>query len=116
MNFFDSKLVQEELEEITKIQEEIYENVFKFPEMDTEEKLKHINLLKSLLDKQKVLYTRVSLSDDPEAKRLKRYIKDSAVMMGMPEDKDINVIFNNMTIMLDMMRKQLIETDKNENQ
>jgi len=109
MSFFDSDLVKKELDEITKIQEQIYGNVFRFPEMDTEEKLEHIELLEDLLDKQKILYTRVSLSEDPEALNLKRQIIDSAIMMGMPKDKDIKVIFNNMSIMLGMMRKQIIE-------
>lgn len=109
MSFFDSDLVKKELDEITKIQEQIYGNVFRFPEMDTEEKLEHIELLEDLLDKQKILYTRVSLSEDPEALNLKRQIVESAVMMGMPKDKDIKVIFNNMSIMLGMMRKQIIE-------
>lgn len=109
MSFFDSDLVKKELDEITKIQDQIYGNVFKFPEMDDDEKIEHIELLESLLEKQKVLYTRVSLSDDPEALNLKRMIVESAVVMGMPKDKDIKVIFNNMSIMLTMMRKQIEE-------
>ena len=109
MSFFDSDLVKRELEEITKIQDQIYGNVFRFPEMDDDEKIEHIELLESLLEKQKVLYTRVSLSDDPEALNLKRMIVESAVVMGMPKDKDIKVIFNNMSIMLTMMRKQIEE-------
>ena len=109
MSFFDSDLVKKELDEITKIQDQIYGNVFKFPEMDDDEKIEHIELLESLLEKQKVLYTRVSLSDDPEALNLKRMIVESAIVMGMPKDKDIKVIFNNMSIMLTMMRKQIEE-------
>ena len=109
MSFFDSDLVKKELDEITKIQDQIYGNVFRFPEMDDDEKIEHIELLESLLEKQKVLYTRVSLSDDPEALNLKRMIVESAVVMGMPKDKDIKVIFNNMSIMLTMMRKQIEE-------
>ena len=100
---------KKELDEITKIQDQIYGNVFKFPKMDDDEKIEHIELLESLLEKQKVLYTRVSLSDDPEALNLKRMIVESAVVMGMPKDKDIKVIFNNMSIMLTMMRKQIEE-------
>ena len=109
MSFFDSDLVKKELDDITKIQDQIYGNVFRFPEMDDDEKIEHIELLESLLEKQKVLYTRVSLSDDPEALNLKRMIVESAVVMGMPKDKDIKVIFNNMSIMLTMMRKQIEE-------
>ena len=81
MSFFDSDLVKKELDEITKIQDQIYGNVFRFPEMDDDEKIEHIELLESLLEKQKVLYTRVSLSDDPEALNLKRMIVESAVVL-----------------------------------
>lgn len=109
MSFFDSNLVKKELEEITVLQEKIYENVFKFPAMNSDEKIGHIELLESLLDKQKILYTRVSLSEDSEAVQLKQQIIESAILMGMPKDKDIKVIFNNMSIMLTMMRKQIIE-------
>lgn len=109
MSFFDSNLVKKELEEITVLQEKIYENVFKFPAMNSDEKIEHIELLESLLDKQKILYTRVSLSEDSEAVQLKQQIIESAILMGMPKDKDIKVIFNNMSIMLTMMRKQIIE-------
>ena len=31
MSFFDSTVVQHEIAEITRLQEEVYENVFKFP-------------------------------------------------------------------------------------
>ena len=53
--------------EIQELQEEVYSNVFKFPSMNKEEKKFHVALLEKLLDKQKVLYTRLSLSDDPES-------------------------------------------------
>ena len=46
--------------------------------MDKEEKLFHVSMLEKLLDKQKILYTRLSLSDDPEAKMMKQKIVDSA--------------------------------------
>ena len=35
-------------------------------------------MLEKLLDKQKILYARLSLSDDPEAKVMKERIVDSA--------------------------------------
>ena len=75
--------------------------------MNTEEKKFHVSLLERLLDKQKVLYTRLSLSDDPEAKMMKSRIVESATMMGLPKDVDISVIFSNMGKMLDAMKKQI---------
>lgn len=71
--------------EIGELQEDVYRNVFKFSTMTKEEKLNHVKVLEKLLEKQKVLYTRLSLSDDPEAVEMKERITQSATMMGLPQ-------------------------------
>ena len=53
------------------------------------------------------LYTRLSLSDDPEAVQMKENITKSAVMMGMPPNVDMSVIFTNMEKMINVMKKQI---------
>ena len=110
MSFFDSEVVRAEMTEIGELQEEVYQNVFKFSTMSREEKLFHVGLLERLLDKQKVLYTRLSLSDDPEAIEMKERVMSSASMMGLPPNVDMNVIFNNMSAMLDVMKDQIDKT------
>jgi hypothetical protein len=110
MSFFNSEVVRAEMAEIGELQEEVYQNVFKFPSMSREDKLKHVALLERLLDKQKVLYTRLSLSDDPQAKEMKERISDSATMMGLPPGVDMTVILNNMSKMLEAMKEQIDKT------
>ena len=110
MSFFDSEFVRSEMAEISELQEEIYGSVFKFHSMTKEDKIRHVNLLEKLLSKQQVLYTRRSLSDDPEAKEMKQRISDSAKMMGLPDGVDMNVIFTNMTKMLEVMKQQIDKT------
>jgi hypothetical protein len=110
MSFFNSEMVRAEMTEISELQEEVYGSVFKFPSMSKEDKLKHVDLLERLLYKQKVLYTRMSLSDDPEAVEMKEKITHSAVMMGMPPGTDMNVILNNMSRMLEIMKEQIDKT------
>ena len=110
MSFFESDVVRAEMTEISELQEEIYSNVFKFPTMSREDKLEHINILERLLDKQKVLYTRLSLSDDPEAKEMKKRISESAVVMGLPETVDMNVFFRDMSEMVKKMKEQIDKT------
>ena len=110
MSFFDSDVVRAEMREISELQEEVYSNVFKFPAMSREEKLEHVKLLERLLDKQKVLYTRMSLSDDSEAKEMKERIVDAAIVMGMPPGTDMNIILNNMSKMLEVMKEQIDKT------
>ena len=110
MSFFRSEVVRAEMSEIAELQEQIYGNIFKFPTMSKQEKLEHVEVLETLLDKQKVLYTRMSLSDDPEAKEMKEKIVNSAIMMGMPSGTDMNIILNNMSKMLDLMKEQIDKT------
>ena len=113
MSFFDSEVVRAEMTEISELQEDVYRNVFKFPTMSKDEKLFHVGLLEKLIEKQKILYARLSLSDDPDAKTMKQNIIDSAQMMGLSSDVDMNVVFSNMERMLHIMRSQVDSGESN---
>jgi hypothetical protein len=114
MSFFSSDIVRAEMAEISELQDEIYGSVFSFPTMTKKEKIRHVDLLDKLLSKQQILYTRLSLSDDPEAKNMKEKISSSAAMMGLSPGVDMNVIFNNMSKMLEVMKQQIDKNDSNE--
>ena len=70
-DFFDSEFVQDAIQDINELQEEIYTEVFAFDKLDQDEKLEHLDKLDTLLEKQRNLYTRMSLSDDPRAKEMR---------------------------------------------
>ena len=105
MSFFESEVVRAELAEVSELQEEVYTNLFKFPTMSKEDQRYHIDVLERLLEKQRVLYTRLSLSDDPEAKKMKEHIIAGAKDMGLPTNVDMNIVFNDMMKMVDVMKK-----------
>jgi len=107
MSFFDSDVVRAEMAEIQELQEEIYTNVFKFPHMSKEDQRYHVEVLERLCEKQRVMYTRLSLSDDPEAKQMKKNILAGASQMGLPTNIDINVLFSQMGEMVDKMKDSL---------
>ena len=107
MSFFDSDIVRSEMAEIHELQEDIYSNVMKFPYMNRSDKLEHIDQLTKLVEKQKIVYARLSLSDDPDAKKMQTEIRRSAEVMGLPKNVDMNVIFNQMSEMTIMMKEQL---------
>ena len=107
MSFFDSDIVRAEMAEIQELQEEVFDNVMKFQYMNDSDKLHHINVLEKLIEKQKIVYARLSLSDDPDAKKMKEEILKSAVMMGLPKNVDVNLMFNQMSDMMKVMRQQL---------
>jgi len=107
MTFFQSDVVRAEMAEISELQEEVYNNVFKFPSMSSADKKYHIDILERLLEKQRVMYTRLSLSDDPDAKQMKEQITQSAAMMGLPKGADINNVFNDMSKAVSLMKDQI---------
>tara|TARA_X000000368_G_C22380651_1_gene428869 strand:+ start:83 stop:412 length:330 start_codon:yes stop_codon:yes gene_type:complete len=103
--FFDSEIVREELNDINKLQEEIYGSVFSFATLSLEKKKEHIEDLIELLDKQRIMYTRLSLSDDPEAVKMKEQLAESVQIMGYPKGTDINVLFDTMKKTIEKMKE-----------
>jgi len=103
-DFFDSEIIQEELKEINSMQEKIYGSLFNFGMMSREDKLEHIDILTSLLEKQRVMYTRLSLSDDPEAVEMKENLRKSVALMGFPPETDMQTLFNSMYATIESLR------------
>jgi len=106
-NFFKSDIIQDELKEINKLQEEIYASILTFGMMSRETKLEHIEKLELLLEKQRVMYTRLSLSDDPQAVEMKENLKKSVSLMGFPPETDMNILFSSMTKTIESLKQYL---------
>ena len=106
-NFFDSDIVREELQEINELQMSIYKNAMKFGTFSREDKVEHIEKLTELLERQKIMYTRISLSDDTEAIDLKNHLQKSVELMGFPEGTDMLLLFSGMSNTIDNMKSQL---------
>ena len=109
MTFFQSDVVRAELAEIQELQEEVYGALFKFPSMPKEDKQYHVECLERLIEKQKILYTRLSLSDDPMAKQMKENILKGASDLGLPTNVDMNLVFDDIHKMVDVMKKAVDE-------
>jgi hypothetical protein len=83
--FFTSDIIQDELEEINHLQEFIYGSILTFGIMSREDKLEHIEKCQTLLlEKQSIMYARLSLSDDPEAVEMKENLKKVCGSDGFP--------------------------------
>ena len=105
--FFESDIIQDELKEINKLQEQIYGSILTFGSMSNETKLEHIEKLQSLLEKQRVMYTRLSLSDDPTAVEMKENLRKSVQLMGFPPETDMSVLFNSMNQTIESLKQYL---------
>jgi hypothetical protein len=75
--------------------------------MSREDKLEHIEKLSLLLEKQRVMYTRLSLSDDPEAVEMKENLRKSVAIMGFSPETDMQVLFTSMTKTIESLKKYL---------
>ena len=106
-DFFESEIIRDELMAINRLQESVYKNAFSFDEMDREDQLDHIDNLSELLDKQRVMYTRLSLSDDPNAKRMKGELEKSVQLLGFPKGTDISVLFNGMNQTIESLKLKI---------
>ena len=105
MSFFDSEIVRAEMVEIAELQEDVYENFMKFPYMNTADRAFHIDQLSKLIQKQKIVYARLSLSDDPDAKKMKENIMQSAASMGLPANVDVGKMFDQMSDVISHMKE-----------
>ena len=77
--------------------------------MDRETKLEHIDKLQTLLEKQKVMYTRLSLSDDPQAVEMKENLRKSVALMGFPPETDVHNLFNSMSATIESLKAYVDE-------
>jgi hypothetical protein len=106
-NFFDSDIIQNELKEINDLQKFIYGSILTFGMMSREDKLEHIEKLELLLEKQRVMYTRLSLSNDPEAVEMKENLRKSVALMGFSPETDMHILFASMTKTIESLKKYL---------
>ena len=106
MRFFDSEIVREELSEINRLQTSIYGKMFGFGFLSPTDRKEHVDKLETLLEKQKLMWTRLSLSDDPEAKEMKDKIQMTSAAMGF-KNVNMNTIFNNMRQTLENLSDKL---------
>jgi len=94
--FFESDIVRGELEEIERLQSEIHGDLFSFPALPHDEQKEHLVNLVALVEKQRVLYTRICLSEDEDAKAMKEKIEQSALMMGFSDQVSVMQMFDGM--------------------
>ena len=84
MNFFQSEVVQKELTQM----QDLYMDINRMGLMlNVTQKREQLEKMLRLIELQQTMYMRVTLSDDPEAKKLVDQVKNAAAMLGMPKDE-----------------------------
>ena len=84
MKFFQSEVVQQALHQM----QELYMDINKMGLMlSLDQKKEQLQKMMRLIEIQQTMYMRVSLSEDPEAKKLVDQVKNAAAMLGMPKEE-----------------------------
>jgi len=107
--FFSSEIVKKTMEELSEMQQELIRQVLYIPYMTDFQKKDHLVLMKSFLEKQKILLFRMNLSDDIEAKEVQKEIMKNATMFGVTENASIEEFFESLEKTIDGLAKILEE-------
>ena len=107
--FFDSDQVQDTLEDIEELQKRVQDGMLSYGGgfiefWQEDEKLED---LEELFEKQQLMYVRMKLSDDPEAKKIVEKMKMSLLDMGMPKGMTVEKLFDQMKITINNFRTAL---------
>lgn len=103
--FFESEIVRQSIKEMEELQQQIIQETFKAPIMNKEQRKEHVELMRTFLEKQKNLYFRLSLSDDPEALEMKDRIQEAAKFLGFDGTRNMTELFSEMENTLDRLDK-----------
>ena len=105
-DFFKNEMVRGDIQEMSDLQQYCMRAMMSFPALSPEKQYEYFEVLATLIDKQKIFYTRLSLSDDPEARDMLNSMKDGAVLLGAEPGDDILEMFNGLLEKVEKMRQE----------
>ena len=106
-DFFKSELVRGDIQEMAELQRFCFQSMVAFPVLSSTKKMEYFEVLEELIEKQKIFYTRLCLSDDPEATEMAESMKQSSVLLGATPNDSINVMFDDLLGKVAQMKQQL---------
>ncbi len=110
--FFQSELVRGDIQEMVELQQFCFRSAMNFMLLDYDRKQQYFEALERLIEKQKVFYARIELSDDPEAKSVKETMKQGIVMLGATPDTPMQSMFDELLDKISVMRQKLEADNK----
>ncbi|MGA1560934.1 MAG: DUF1825 family protein [bacterium] len=105
--FFKSELVRGDIQEMSDLQQFCMRSMVAFPVLSPEKKMEYFNVMETLIEKQKIFYARLKLSDDPEAIEMAESMRDAIIMMGASPDANISAMFDDLLEKVKMMKEKL---------
>ena len=107
MSFFKSELVRGDIQEMIELQQFCFRSAMNFVLLDDDRKIDYFEKLELLIEKQKVFYFRIKLSDDPEAVSVLETMKQGVIMLGATPDTPIEEMFDELSDRVQQMKDKL---------
>ena len=76
-----------------------------FPVLDNDRRKEYLEILMSLLEKQEIMYARMSLSEDEEAKTVVENMRNAVVMLGGDPNLTVKDMFMDLRTNVNTMMK-----------
>ena len=92
---------------MVELQQFCFRSAMNFVLLDNERRLEYFDALEKLVEKQKVFYYRIKLSDDPEAKSVCETMKQGVIMLGATPGTPIEKMFDELLDRIHVMRSKL---------
>lgn len=105
--FFKSEMVRGDLQEMADLQQFCMRSMVTFPVLSPEKKMEYFNVLEELIEKQKIFYARLTLSDDPEAIEMAQSMRDAVVMLGASPSDNLSLMFDELLDKVNRMKQKL---------
>jgi hypothetical protein len=107
-DFFKSEMVRGDIQEMAELQQFCMKSMVAFAVLSKEKKMEYFEVLEQLIEKQKIFYARVSLSDDPDAIEMAESMKQAVVLLGATPDQSIGSMFDDLLEKVNVMKQQLV--------
>ena len=110
--FFQSELVRGDIQEMATLQEFCFRSAANLALLNVEKKREYFDALELLLEKQKIFHTRLSLSDDPEAKSVVDNMRQAIVMLGADPNLTIEKMFDDLSDKIKNFKSMLPDEER----
>ena len=89
------------------LQQYCFRSAMNFTLLDENRRLEYFDILGKLIEKQKIFYARIKLSDDPEAVSVLETMKQGVVMLGATPGTPIEQMFDELSERVQAMKDKL---------
>jgi hypothetical protein len=107
MSFFQSDIIRGDIQEMVELQQFCFRSAMNFVLLDDERKMEYFDKLEELVEKQKVFYFRIKMSDDPEAVSVRETMQQSVIMLGATPGTPIESMFDELLEKVRFMKSKL---------